>query len=316
MAPGDLAANTALEALVENSDIELQMLYVIPGVPLPSSLPAHDITFVAVGQSVANRPTLQRLKALMQAWPTPILNRPDRIEQLPRECVSALLRGVPGLVAPETVQVERSVLECIGRGDAFLSVILEDPDWPILIRPVDSHGGRALVKLNTSSEILAYLQERPENELLYSVSRFVNYAGLDGLFRKYRVVLIDKKPFACHAAIDSTWMLHYAKTGMDSSSEKRLEEERFMSNFDVDFAFRHRLAIAAIGDRLDLDYVTMDCGETPEGELLLFEADGNSYIHATDSAEVFPYKQVQMRKVFHAFREMLVGAIEGATSAS
>jgi hypothetical protein len=311
MAPGDLAANTPLEALVEDSDIELQMLYIVPGVPLPSSLPAHDVAFVAVGQSVENRAALQRIESLAQSWPTPLLNRPDRIAQLPRDRVSALLRGAPGLVAPETALVERARLERTGHGDVPLNALFEGAKWPILIRPVDSHGGRALVKIDSAPDIVGYLRDRPASELFFFVSRFIDYSGRDGLFRKYRVVLIDGKPFACHAAIDSKWMIHYAKVGMEDSPEKRAEEERFMNHFDDDFASRHRLAFAAIGDRLGLDYVTMDCGETRDGALLLFEADGNSYIHSMDSAEVFPYKQVQMRKVFGAFRDMLVRAMEG-----
>ena len=66
-----------------------------------------------------------------------------------------------------------------------------------------------------------------------------------------------------------------------------------------------REALAALSDRLGLEYVGIDCGETPEGKLLIFEVDSGMTVHAMDGVDVFPYKQVQMKKVFRAFREML-----------
>ena len=54
-----------------------------------------------------------------------------------------------------------------------------------------------------------------------------------------------------------------------------------------------------------VEYVGIDCGETPEGKLLIFEVDSGMTVHAMDGVDVFPYKQVQMKKVFRTFREML-----------
>ena len=54
----------------------------------------------------------------------------------------------------------------------------------------------------------------------------------------------------------------------------------------------------------------MDCGENADGELLIFEVDTSMIVHAIDPVDIFPYKQVQMRKVFDAFRAMLVRANE------
>jgi len=78
-----------------------------------------------------------------------------------------------------------------------------------------------------------------------------------------------------------------------------------MRDFDVDFAVRHRSALAAIADRVGLDYFTIDCAENGNGELLVFEADNTAVVHNMDSPEVFPYKAPQMRKIFAAFAAML-----------
>ena len=81
-----------------------------------------------------------------------------------------------------------------------------------------------------------------------------------------------------------------------------------MANFDNDFARRHAAAFRAIYERMGLDYLGIDCGETPTGELLIFEVDSNMIVHALDPADLFPYKQPQMHKVFDAFRTMLIDA--------
>src|ERR1700733_5743049 len=44
----DLGGNTPIDFLVEDANIELYTLYVVPGMPLPSPLPRHDIAIVTV----------------------------------------------------------------------------------------------------------------------------------------------------------------------------------------------------------------------------------------------------------------------------
>ena len=56
---------------------------------------------------------------------------------------------------------------------------------------------------------------------------------------------------------------------------------------------------------MGLDYFGIDCGETADGRLLLFEADVAMIVHSMDPPELFPYKQPQMRKIRDAFRDML-----------
>ena len=78
-----------------------------------------------------------------------------------------------------------------------------------------------------------------------------------------------------------------------------------MADFDDDFARRHEDALRAICERVGLDYFGIDCGETPDGKLLLFEVDVAMIIHSMDPPDLFPYKPPQMRKVRDAFRAML-----------
>jgi hypothetical protein len=299
----DMGANTPVEFLVEEAgDIELSTLYVVPGKPLPDPLPAHDIAFVAVPDDDETRPVLEEIERLRPHWPQPMLNAPQMIAELNRDRLHVLLRSISGLQIPMTARVSRPHLAGIGSGDS-LEGYLEDGVFPLIARPVDSHAGRGLAKLEKPEDIEPYLQERPEAD--FFIARFIDYSGADGLFRKYRVVMVDGRPYACHMAISHQWKIWYLNADMGASEEKRMEEARFMADFDAGFAERHRGALSEMATRIGLDYFAIDCAETKTGELLVFEADNAMIVHNMDSAEIFPYKQPQMHKIFAAFVDML-----------
>jgi hypothetical protein len=304
LSPGDLAENNALEFLVEGSDITLDMLYVDPDSPLPATLPDHDLAIVAVGESDRNRPLLRHIESLVKTWPRPVLCAPQRIARLSRDGVCRLIRSAPGMVVPLTARADRGTMERLGGSELAITELVQDGDFPIIVRPVDSQKGRGLVKLDRPDVILDYLKIRPESA--FYVARYVDYRGPDGQFRKYRIVLIDGRPYVCHMAIAENWMVHYLSAGMVESVEKRVEEAQFFAGFDDGFARRHRHALRAIAERLELEYVGIDCGETAERDLLIFEVDSGMTVHAMDPVDIFPYKQPQMQRVFGAFRQMLI----------
>jgi hypothetical protein len=126
------------------------------------------------------------------------------------------------------------------------------------------------------------------------------------LFRKYRIVLIEGRPFLCHMAISENWMVHYLNANMTGeNSAKRDEEAATMHHFDQDFAVRHQAAFEVLNDTFPLDYYGIDCAETKDGRLLIFEVDTGMIVHAMDPVDMFPYKQDNMRNVFAAFQRML-----------
>ena len=132
------------------------------------------------------------------------------------------------------------------------------------------------------------------------MSDFVDCAKEDGLFRKFRIALIDKKPYVCHLAISEDWVVHYIASHMELSREKREEEEKFMFEFDTIFLAQHGASLSRVAHLIDLDYVVLDCGLSREGRLVLFEADNGAWIHDTDDPEIYPYKSEIMNKAFAA----------------
>jgi hypothetical protein len=299
----DIGGNTPIEFLLEESGIELLTLYVIAGVELPVPLPDHDVAIVIASDSEECRDALAIIDRMAPRWPRPMLNPPRLVCNLDRDKLHQLLRGIEGLDIPATVSVTRTQLSDVAQSNLRLADIASELRFPIIVRPRGSHAGVGLAKVDDRAAIALYLGERVEQE--FFVSRFVDYANDDGLFRKYRIVFIDGRPYACHMAIADRWDIWYLNAGMSDSAAKRLEEETFMRTFDIGFARRHQTALTAMADRIGLDYFTIDCAENKRGELLIFEADNTAVVHNMDSPELFPYKPPQMRAIFEAFAAML-----------
>jgi hypothetical protein len=297
--------NTPLEFLLEKSKISLDIAYVDPADKAPS-WPDHDVLFIAADETDENKPVLRRIAELIVDWRRPVLNAPDKIANLSRSEAWQLLGTAPGLVIPPTLRADRAFLQRVSRRELQAHSLFDGLAFPLLVRPRWSHAGNGLAKIDEAVALGSYLDSHPDAD--FFVSPFIDYRSTDGLFRKYRIALIDGLPYAIHLAISSYWMIHYVTSGMKFDSVRRNEEAAFMATFDFDFSARHAVALDAIAKRSGLDYVIVDCGETRDGQLLVFEIGTGMIVHAMDPPKIFPYKKPQMERVFTAFQKMLYAA--------
>lgn len=295
-AASDLGANTPVDFLLAGSDVSLATLYLGPQVPLPAAIPDHDVAIVAAPASEGA--ALAAIENLTRCWNTPVLNAPARIRGLERDILYRNLSGVEGLVIPPTLRVERArLLQGLPR-DLGLN-------FPVIIRPLGSHAGFGLMKIESDEALGAYLKERTEDD--FFLSPFIDYASGDGQFRKYRVALVGGAPYPVHMAVCEEWKVWYLNADMALSAPNRAEEARFLLAFDETFGARHVRALAEMAARIGLDYVLIDCAETRDGKLLVFEADHCAIVHDMDPVNVYPYKPGAMHKLFDAFAAMLKG---------
>ncbi|MGI4954055.1 MAG: ATP-grasp domain-containing protein [Janthinobacterium lividum] len=301
MSPGDLMANTPLDFVTNHLDVQLDLLFMRPGQALPETVPEHDVMICA--SSEPDPATLDAMSRLYQAWPRPVLNNPACLPLLARDRLPAVLGDIPGLLCPATAVVAREGLEAAGGGRVALEDVAACGGFPVLVRPVGSHAGIGLEKVEGPDALAAYLRRTPDAQ--FYVTEFVDYGGADGLFRKYRVGFIEGEAFLCHMAASEHWMVHYLNAGMAESPAKRALEAEAMAGFDAGFGARHAAAFRALHAALGFDFYSLDCGELPDGRLLVFEADQAAIIHLMDPVDLFPYKHVQMRRVFTAFEAML-----------
>ena len=291
VAAGDMMDNTPLDFLIENSNIQLELLYVDEHLQLPLKVPEHDAVYLAIGESPKNNPILDNLSDLIKHWPRPTVNDPAGIRRCARDVFCHLMKSGPNIRVANTFIKKHG--ELAFRGE------------PFTVRPIGSHAGTGFVKITSDQELTTYLGSYKEDQIFYQ-AEFLAYQSEDGHYRKYRIALIAGVPYICHLAISQHWIVHYFPSGMELSQAKRVEEEREMNQFDTGFAQAHSKAFAYIYETLGLDYVVLDCAQTKSGELIVFEADSGAWVHATDPVEIFAYKPAVMQKVFTAFREMLM----------
>lgn len=296
-APGDFMSNTPLEFLFDGREVALETLYLSPEEDFPASLPEHDVAFVAVAEMDANQTILGKIDDAMRLSAHGIVNQPSLIARLTRDGAWSLLHDAPGVSFPANMRVDRARLAAMGKGEAPVL-------YPIIARPVGSHAGDGLRKIESGEEISAFLAEQSAAAQFY-VAPFVDYRSGDGLFRKYRIVLIEGVPYAVHMAISKNWMVHYLNADMFDNEANRAEEAHFMANFDAEFATRHAGAFAEVHRRTGLDYLLLDCSKTRDGALLIFEVGTAMVIHTLDPDAIFPYKRPQMEKIFDSFETML-----------
>src|SRR6267378_3067845 len=209
----DMGGNTPIEFLLEESGIELLTLYVIAGIELPLPLPDHDVAIVIASDSEECRDALRIIDQAAARWPRPMLNLPRLVGNLDRDKLHGLLNGIEGLDIPATASLSRAQLSDVARWKLWFA---DELQFPIIVRPRGSHAGVGLAKVDDRAAIGRYLAGRAEQE--FFVSRFVDYANDDGLFRKYRIVVVDGRPYACHMAIADRWDIWYLNADMAFSA--------------------------------------------------------------------------------------------------
>jgi hypothetical protein len=311
MSPGDLMANTPLDFITNHLDMQLDLLFMVPGQALPDTVPDHDIMVFA--SSEPDPVTATRMARLYRSWPRPVLNDPGLQPLLARDRLSALLAGQPSICCPASTVVARHALEAVACDRVGITDLLPGTSYPVLVRPIASHAGNGLVKIDGLEGLPGALAQGNGEKRF--VTPFVDYRSADGLYRKYRVTFMEGAPFLCHMAVSEHWMVHYLNAGMTQSAAKRGAEAMAMEFFDTGFAARHSEAFRALHDALAFDFYSIDCSELPDGRLLVFEADTAAIIHLMDPMDLFPYKHVHMPRVFAAFEALLRRRIAAAAGA-
>ena len=171
-----------------------------------------------------------------------------------------------------------------------------------LMRPVDSHGGEGLQRVASVAELDRIAADRTR---ALHVSKFCDFRSVDGWHRKYRVIFIDRQPFAYHLAISPHWLVHYATAGMANHPWKLEEERRFLGNPQEPLGAAGFAAIASIGARMELDYSGVDFSVLPDGRILVFEANPVMLVHPEDAQGVLAFKNAHVTRIFDAFEALL-----------
>ena len=134
-----------------------------------------------------------------------------------------------------------------------------------------------------------------------------------GCSANFARLFIGDAPYAAHLAISGDWMIHYLNAQMHEERH-RAEEALFFERFDDDFAARHRAALTEVARRMQLDDFAIDCGETPDGRLLLFEVGTAMIVHSLHWSKRFPISSRRCAKCSTASRPLSVKRATGRSA--
>ena len=262
-----------------------------------AGLPPFDVAFNIVGNAEHVEPSRARIDSFRRRWPSPLLNPPERVAPTRRDRMPGLFTGIPDLVIPPVVRIERS-----GLGPGLPAALAAAGlTWPVLSRPVSGQGGKG-VELIDGPEALA-AAEFPDADAFYFIS-YHDYRSPDGFWRKYRTIFVDRRPYPYHLAISPRWLVHYDSAEMLAEPWKREEERRFLEDHAAVLGPTAFAALTAIGQRMDLDYAGIDYSVLPDGRVLVFEANATMSVVLPDAA-LYPYKQAPVKAIYGAFQAML-----------
>jgi Flp pilus assembly protein TadD len=295
-APGGPTANAPLDYCVNHSRVALHTYYLAED-GSPPDLPAYDLVFNAIDVAESSAIAIERCVSFIESQTKAVINHPKHLANVSRSSLPYTLRAVSGATVPPTHRIERGILEA--GPDSFAA---GEFDFPVLVRPVDTHRGDWQERLSNAAELQDYLGRTPGTH--FNVSPFIDYRSADGYYRKYRVFIVDGKPFPYHLAISDAWKVHYHSSLMERHAWMRDEEERFLHDPRSAFGAWDTV-FGEIAAAVGLDYFGIDCALETDGAVLVFECGPNMFAHCQDSPDIFAYKYEYVPRIFAALDDLL-----------
>jgi tetratricopeptide (TPR) repeat protein len=258
------------------------------------ALPPYDVVFNGIGDPDINGGAGDRVRRFMSKRPgRRVLNAPDQVDRTRRDRLGATLAGIGGVIVPRTCRLAEDVrpaevIQAAGRAGI---------DPPALLRPAGTHGGAGMQRLETWDDLDA---ARLRGADAWYVTQYHNHQGPDGYYRKYRIIFVDRLPYPYHLAISPAWLVHYFSADMADHGWKLAEEAEFLANPRATLGSRAWAALEAIGARLDLDFCGIDFTLSPDGQVLVFEANATMLVRTESANGAFAFKAPYVTRIIEA----------------
>jgi hypothetical protein len=260
-------------------------------------LDGYKILFNMVTEPERNSRTLENMRKLLRGVRGRVINRPEGVLRSSREQVARKLDGIKALVVPPTLRIApgKSNIAASMLGKAGLRS-------PIILREAGTHGGR-IVGLFEAIETLVDAIDPAKDHL---ATQFVDFRSADGLYRKYRVFFIGGRRILRHMLVSDDWNVHAKdRTRFMAERPELVAEEKALFEADEPFSAEVNEVLAAVNDRMPLDFFGMDFGITPDGKVVLFEANATMSFFPFAGDPQFEYLHLAIDPARRAIRDLL-----------
>lgn len=259
-------------------------------------LDSYRVLLNLITEPEANRRVLENLRKLLRGVPGRVINPPDAVLGSTRDQIARRLSGISGLIVPKTVRLQGSKPDIAARAMGKAGI-----EPPIILRQVGTHSGKIVGRFDTVGDAVAALTPGE-----HVATQFVDFAGADALYRKYRVFFIGQDIILRHMLVSEHWNVHAKdRSGFMAERPELVAEERAL--FEQDEPFRPNVSqvLQAVRERMALDFFGMDFGVTADGKVVLFEANATMSFFPFSSDPQFDYLKRCIGPAQSAFRELV-----------
>ena len=182
-----------------------------------------------------------------------------------REQVSQKLQGIENLIMPLTIRIAP-----LSPNQIIEAVEASGLEFPVLIREIGVHGGKTTYLLKNADEVRQLYALALDGQKYY-LTQFYDYQE-DGVYKKYRLVVIDGQAYFRNLGVKDHWMVHRtaSKAFMNQNPRYDKEEKYLIENFDKSLKLLIQSVITEIYKRIPLDYFGIDCNINKKSKICLF----------------------------------------------
>jgi Tetratricopeptide repeat len=265
------------------------------------ALPQHDLVFNSIGDADLCREGLEAACSVLARTSRPVINHPLHVQQTGRAANVERLRGLADVTTPRMVRLPRQLLAGPGGAEA---VAENGFAYPLLVRAPGFHTGYHFARVETAPELARVVADFPGDDVW--LIEQLDARDSEGMFRKFRVMIVDRKLYPLHLAISQNWKVHYFRADMALSAANRQKDAEFLDDMASVIGQRGAAALERISAVLDLDYGGIDFAVNAKGDVLLFEANATMVMIPLAPDEKWAYRRPAFAAVFSAVRAMLM----------
>ncbi len=259
---------------------------------LPNPMAFDLIVNVICDPDASSKALDKALKIVEAGRDVPVINHPKKILNTARDKIYKLLKNIEGIVVPKVWRFTPRKLK-----DIYEFIEEEGINFPFLFRPAGSHTGKGLIKIDAKEQI-GELEKYAFDGSEYYIVEFYDFKSEDGLYRKYRVYFVDKKPYPRHLIVSKSWNIH-ASNYEEFMTKEPYKSERM--NFFKNFNEEKYKPLLSVPEKIDLDYFAVDFGIDKEGNFVIFEVNScGKLIGSEDLKNMEPH----VKNILNAIKEM------------
>lgn len=245
---------------------------------------AHAI-FNQISDPDSHKITLKKADDFYKAVSTniPFFNPPSKIMQMTRDGVYKMLQGIEGLHVPKTVKIQPRTPQEIHdtvKNEAFT--------YPVIFRQAGDHGGISTVKVeDESQQFHAFALDGRD----YYITQFIDYKE-DGLYVKYRLVVVEGKVYLRHIKVSKEWMVHHKSQIKNPEAVQKKLSKKFLEETKEAI----ETMITQIYERTGLDYFGIDCHIDKNMNMLIFEVNPSMNVMIRVKGDVFEKRSDKIKE--------------------